>query len=177
MVQTSCLSKLTLLPRHLRRHVPGVKSNLSYSKQILYSKFIFLKIVARVTVLDWEAVPSPQEELFQTNTPDIISTQHRRAPGSHNNSNLCELLWKSSFFSQLQHSPSRVLSTADGKSLTSSGRPRSTCSGTSSKVSTATGESLVFCKAKSQPPLTGRNNHTTGDQPTATSKHSHLQLK
>lgn len=71
MVQTSCLSKLTLLPRHLRKHIPGIKSNLSCSKQIFYAKFLRL---LHVSVLDWEAVLSSQEELFHTNTPDIIST-------------------------------------------------------------------------------------------------------
>lgn len=69
MVQTSCLSKSILLPRHLRRHISGVKTNLSYSysKQIFYSKFIFWRSF-HDSALDWGAVHSSQEELFQTNT-------------------------------------------------------------------------------------------------------------
>lgn len=114
----------------------------------------------------------PKRNYFKQIQPDSISTQHRGA--TQQLQMMRAAIKMLLLFSQLQHSPSRLLSTADGKSLTSSGRPLSTCSGTSSKVSTATGDSLVFYKSKSQPQLTGKNNYTTGDQPTPTSKLSDL---
>lgn len=78
MVQTSCLSKLTLLPRHLRRHVSGVKTNLSYFRQIFSSQFIFLKIV---TCVSWtgELSTLPKRNYFR----QIHQTSSLPSTGGH----------------------------------------------------------------------------------------------